>query len=44
MLKESVKFGHLMIEDERILYIDDDFLLCTMDSNKSWSFINNNKR
>jgi diadenosine tetraphosphate (Ap4A) HIT family hydrolase len=25
MLKESVKFGHLMIEDERILYTDDDF-------------------
>jgi diadenosine tetraphosphate (Ap4A) HIT family hydrolase len=27
MLKESVKFGHLMIEDERILYIDDDFFI-----------------
>jgi hypothetical protein len=30
---KRVKFGHLMIEDERrILYTDDDFLLCTMDS------------
>jgi diadenosine tetraphosphate (Ap4A) HIT family hydrolase len=27
MLKESVKFGHLMIEDEIILYIDDDFFI-----------------
>jgi diadenosine tetraphosphate (Ap4A) HIT family hydrolase len=27
MLNESVKFGHLMIEDERILYIDDDFFI-----------------
>jgi hypothetical protein len=32
------------MRDERILYIDDDFLLCAMDSNKSWSFVNNNKR
>lgn len=27
MLNESVKFGHLMIEDEKILYIDDDFFI-----------------
>ena len=27
MLNESVKFGHLMIEDDKILYIDDDFFI-----------------
>lgn len=27
MLNESVKFGHLMIEDDRILYIDNDFFI-----------------
>jgi hypothetical protein len=42
MLKESVKFGHLMIEDERILYIDDDFLLCTMDSQQVLVILINN--
>jgi hypothetical protein len=43
MLKESVKFGHLMIEDERILYTDDDFFYVRWIPNKSWSFINNKR-
>jgi hypothetical protein len=44
MLKESVKFGHLMIEDERILYTDDDFYYVRWILTSPWSFINNNKR
>ena len=27
ILKESVKFGHLMIEEQDILYIDEDFFI-----------------